>query len=279
MLNARLSIALTLCLTAVYALPAAAGEIAFVPLEPGLSLATLIAPPPALEGDAPPADPALYILRVDPKRFALKLLTAAGRGETPTTARSWAQRVPGVRATINANMYQADHRTSVSLMYAPGFVNNPMLSKDNTVLLFNRKGTVGPHAHLVDRSCEPFETLRPRYRAAVQSIRMIDCTGANVWAKQPRRYSHAVIGEDAQGNLLFIFARAAWRTHDFINYLRALPMNIVRLQYADGGPPAQFYLKAGAVEVNGHGAYEGKLRRHLSLVAWPIPNVLAIVPR
>ena len=290
----RSSVALSISLAAVGliavgAAPALAGEIAFAPLEPGLSLATLVTPPPALEGVAPPVDPAIYILRIDPKRFALKLLTAAARGEEPATARDWAHRMPGVRATINANMYQKDHRTSVSLMYGPGFVNNPRLSKDNTVLLFDRKpggdkaggskASVGPKAHIVDRSCEPFDTLRPRYRAAVQSIRMIDCEGATVWAKQPRRYSHAIIGEDAEGHLLFIFSRAAWRTHDFVNYLRALPLQIVRLQYGDGGPPAQFYLKAGGVEVNQHGAYEGKLRRHLSLVAWPIPNVLAVVPR
>lgn len=259
--------------------PAQAGEIAFAPLEPGLSLATLVAAPPAVDGAATPTDTTLYILRIDPARFAIKLLTAAHRKEEPATAQGWAERLPQARAIINANMYQTDHRTSVSLMYGPGFVNNPRLSKDNTVLLFGRKGSAGPRAHIVDRSCEPFDALRPRYRTAVQSIRMIDCAGANVWAKQPRRYSHAVIGEDAQGNLLFIFARAAWRTHDFVNYLRALPISITRLQYADGGPPAQLYVKAGGVSVNRHGAYEGKLRRHLSLVAWPIPNVLAVVPR
>ena len=261
---------------------ARAGEIAFKVLEPGLDLATLVAPAPSIPGVAADPDPNLYILRIDPKRFALQLITAAHRKETPATARAWAARVPKARALINANMYQTDHRTSVSLMYGPGFVNNPRVSKDNTVLLFGPKpGAQGlAPAHIVDRSCEPFDALRTRYRSAVQSIRMIDCKGANVWGKQPRRYSHAIIGEDAEGNLLFIFARAAWRTHDFVNYLQSLPLQITRLQYADGGPPAQLYIKAGDVEVDGFGAYEaGTLKRHLSHTAWPIPNVIGVIPR
>lgn len=256
-----------------FTLPAIGGEIAFVPLQPGLELAIVNAPPP--EGDPVPQ---LFLLRIDPERFDLKLLTAAARKEAPATAKDWTLRV-GAVAAINANMYQKDHRTSVSLMRGPGFVNNPRLSKDNTVLAFNRNHAGVPRAQIIDRSCQPFPTLRTRYRSLVQSIRMIDCAGATVWARQPRRYSHAVIGQDAHGRLLFIFTTARWSTHDFVNHLRSLPIGLTRLMYGDGGPPAQLYVNAGGIEVDGFGVYSGRFKRHLSRAAVPIPNVIAVVPR
>jgi hypothetical protein len=264
---------LRLLLLLVLTAPAHAGEIAFKPLQPGLGLATLNIPPP--DGDP---QPQLYILRIDPERFDLKLVTASARKETPATAKDWTRRV-GAVAAINSNMYQTDHRTSVSLMRGPGFVNNPRLSKDNTVLMFNRSAKGLPRAQIVDRSCQPFAKLRTQYRSQVQSIRMLDCTGMNVWARQPRRYSHAVMGQDGQGHILFIFTAAAWRTHDFVNMLQRLPIRITRLMYGDGGPPAQLYVNAGGVEVDGFGVYSGRLKRHFSTAARPIPNVIAVVPR
>lgn len=253
--------------------PVSGGEIAFVPLRPGLELATLRVPPP--DGDP---DPVLHILRIDPKRFDLTLVTAKARGEDTTTAKGWAQRA-GLVAAINPSMYQTDHRTSVSLMVGKGVVNNPRVSKDNTILAFDRpKGRAG--ARIIDRTCEPLSRLRKQYTSLVQSIRMIDCKGKNVWALQDKKYSHAVIGQDTQGRILFIHTRAAWRTHDFVNTLLAMPISLKRLQYAEGGPEAQIYVKAGGVELERFGSFEtGFVENHLNKKAWPVPNVIGVIPR
>lgn len=250
--------------------PAWAGEIAFVPLRPGLELATLRVAPP--DGDP---DPVIHILRVDPKRFDLTLVTAKARKEDVATAREWARRA-GLIAAINPSMYQTDHRTSVSLMVGNGVVNNPRLSKDNTVLAFDRvKGRAG--ARIIDRTCEPFEKLRPQYTSFVQSIRMIDCQRRNVWALQDKTYSHAVVGADSEGRILLIHTRATWRTHDFVDALLGMPIGLTRLQYAEGGAPAQLYLKAGGVELDRFGeSRPGFLGPQPAI---PIPNVLGIIPR
>lgn len=253
---------------------ARAGEIAFVPLQEGLELATLRVPPP--EGDP---DPLLHILRIDPKRFDLTLVAARARGEDGATVKTWAQRANLV-AAINASMYQTDYRTSVSLMVGKGVVNNPRLSKDNTILAFDRIGGRGARARIIDRTCEPFKRLRTRYQSLVQSIRMLDCKGKNVWAKQDKRYSHAVIGQDRAGRILFIHTRAAWRSHDFVDALKGMPLDLVRLQYAEGGPPAQFYVKAGGVELHRFGSSNGGvIQQRLNRNLWPVPNVIGIIPR
>ena len=48
----------------------------------------------------------------------------------------------------------------------------------------------------------------------------------------------AYIGVDGKGRVLFIHCRGYLRMHDLVNALIALPLDLKRLQYAEGGEPA-----------------------------------------
>ena len=246
----------------------------FTPLEQGLALAKLPMP-----GGSPAGDD-LIVLMIDPEYFDLKLLNASAseQGE-PRSARQWCAEA-GLVAAINASMFQTDQQTSVSLMQSAEHVNNGRLSKDRTVLAFDRADTTVPRADIIDLTCQDFEALRPRYRTLVQSIRMVSCKGENTWSQQPRQTSIAAIAVDARGRILFLHCRTPMSTHDFIAALLGLELQVAKAMYAEGGSQAQMYLHSGDLELERSGKLEGGALIDIQdSSAWPIPNVIGIVRR
>jgi len=244
-------------------------------LEPGLDLGEFPSPRPSERGDS-----IVRVLRIDPARFELRLMNASAPDQgRALTARRWCARGDLV-AAINASMYQTDHRTSVSLMRTGAHTNNPRLTKDRAILAFDRLDTSLKPVAIIDRDCEDIEKLRDRYGSLVQSIRMISCKGKNVWSQQPRRWSTAAIGMDAQGRVLFVHVRSPYSTHDLIDILLALPLRIERALYAEGGPEAQLYVNSGGREHEWVGSYEtGFNEDDDNHTAWPVPNVIGIARR
>jgi hypothetical protein len=239
-------------------------------LLPGLELGEF-ASPKAQGGDG-----RIRILRIDPARWRLRLYNASAPAEgRPLTAREWATR-HHLAAAINASMYQTDMRSSVSLMRTPGHVNNPRVSKDRAVLAFDPLEAALPPAQIIDRECQDLDTLGRSYGTLVQSIRMISCRGANVWAPQPNAFSTAAIGIDAKGRVLFIHARAPHTPHDLIDALLGLPIGIKGAMYAEGGHEAQLFVRAGDREMEFLGDTGPAAGASL---AWPIPNVVGVEAR
>ena len=241
-------------------------------IERGLELGTFPAPVKSATGDS-----LIRVLRIDPRRFDLRLLNASapGRGEA-LPAKEWCRR-NGLVAATNAAMYREDRRTSVSLMKTRDHVNNPSLTKDKTVLAFDPLVPGLPPARILDRECDDFNALRKRYGSLVQSIRMLSCKGNNVWSQQPRKWSTAAIGTDGNGKVLFIHVRSPYTTHDLIEMLRALPLGLSRLMYAEGGPEAQLYVQGPEKEYEFLGSAESGLNGNDGIqMAWPVPNVVGV---
>jgi uncharacterized protein YigE (DUF2233 family) len=254
--------------------PAAAESDPWQRLEPGLELGVFRSPRPSTAGDS-----RVRALRIDPARFSFHLLNASAPGAAGTrTARQWC-RERGMTAAINASMYQGDHRTSVSLMRTRGHVNNPRLTKDMTVLAFDPDSGRPelPPVRILDRQCDDYDALAARYGTLVQSIRMLSCTGRNVWQQQPRRWSTAAIGVAGGGRVLFLHARSPYSVHDLIEILRELPLGLARAMYVEGGPEAQLYVESGGRAFEFVGSYEtGFNENDDNAAAWPVPNVVAI---
>jgi hypothetical protein len=244
-------------------------------LAKGLELGTFLAPQPAEVGDS-----LVRVLRIDPKYYRFRLLNASAiENGVPLTPKKWC-RQNGLIAAINPSMFQTDYKTSVSLMRTQTHTNNPRLSKDMTILAFNRQSANVPRAKIIDRQCEDFQVWKQKYGDLVQSIRMISCTGENVWKQQQRRWSTAAIGIDGQDNILFIHVRSWYSTHDLINILKKLPLNISRAMYTEGGPQAQLYIKIGKKEFEFAGSYETSSNNaNESSISWPLPNVVGISKR
>jgi hypothetical protein len=247
-------------------------DSAWQKLAPGLQLGEFKAPLASEFGDSK-----VRVLRIDPQRYQLRLLNAsASQNGRPLSAKQWSQQ-NGLVAAINASMYQEDYKSSVSLMRTRAHINNPRLSKDMTILAFDRKDADVPLVKLIDRQCEDIKVWQKKYTTMIQSIRMISCTGENVWAQQPQRWSTAAIGVDEQDRILFIHVGSPYSTHDLINILKKLPLDIARAMYAEGGPQAQMYINTGQHEYEFVGSYEIDIQGDMKkLISRPVPNVVGI---
>lgn len=253
--------------------PAEAAPSPWQALEPGLEYA-LFDGPPADRGDGK-----IAVVRIDPARFELRLLNASAPGEgTLRTPRAWAERA-GASAAINASMYQEDYRTSVSLMRTRDHVNQARTSKDKAVLAFDPLVSGVPAVRIVDRECDDLDEVARGYGTLVQSIRMISCDRRNVWAPSDRRFSAAAIGLDGRGRVLFVHARTTWPVHDLVAALLALPMDLVRAMYVEGGPEAQLYARGGGRQIELVGGLTGPARAADPGKAWPVPNVIVAMRR
>jgi hypothetical protein len=252
---------------------AAAPASPWRPLEPGLELGRFPGPPGGT------GDGVVTVLRVDPARFDLRLLNAsAPGGGSARSARGWAVQT-GAVAAINAAMYQEDHRTSVSLMRTREHVNHPRVSRDKTILAFDPIAPGAPRFRIIDRDCDDLEAIGKGYASLVQSIRLVSCERKNVWSPSPKRTSAAAIGIDGAGRLLMIHARTAWPTAALADALLAMPIDLRRAMYVEGGAEAQLYVSAGGTVLELIGDFDGIAGVARNVDAWPVPNVLAIVRR
>lgn len=261
--------------TALYAVRAeepGGPAVTWEALEPGLEFGVAAAPIASPVGDS-----RIRILRIDPTRFELQLLNSSALPDgTRFTAKEWSRRY-GLAAVINASLYQTDERTSTSLMKSRTHTNNPRLSSYNTVLLFDRLDDAVPPVQIVDRTCRDLAGVQGRYGAMVQSLRMISCNRANVWSQQPEnQWSTAAIGIDQHGKLLFIHVRSPFSTHDLIDGLLTLPLELREAMYVEGGPEAQLYVNAGGRELEFVGSHGSSFAGIENTQALPIPNVVGI---
>ncbi len=242
--------------------------IAWRTLAAGLELATT-----TLATDTGKGVP-VRLVRVDSGRYDLELWNASeDSAHASRTARQWCLSRGGV-AAINAGMYQGDGLTSVGLMRKRGHVNNPRLSRDRTVLLFDRRDESVPPVILADLTCDGYDRLSSHYHGRIQGIRMLGCGRRNVWAGGRRRHSVTAIGTDGEGRVVLVHCGQAVDPHSLVNHLRGLPIGLQRLMYLEGGPPAQLYVRAGRQE------WEfGQQAGPLTLPPPPIPNVIVVRPR
>ncbi|MCU0230059.1 MAG: phosphodiester glycosidase family protein [Acidobacteria bacterium] len=267
------------CAAATLVAAACGGRSAPAPawqtLEPGLDFGEFPLPERSPRGDS-----TLRVLRVDPARFELKLFAASAPSDGPArTPREWAAD-RGLVAAINSSMFGADQRTAVSMLKRRDHVNNPRLTRDKTVLVFDRLDDAVPPVQLIDREAQDFDAIAPSYGAFVQGIRMIALPRRNVWKEQPRRHSVAAIGVDGKGRVLLIHCRSPYPVHDLADFLLALPLDLRNAMYAEGGPLAQLWIGAGGSEIELVGMSDaGFLQADEAVPPQPVPNVIGVARR
>jgi uncharacterized protein YigE (DUF2233 family) len=225
-------------------------------------------------------DSKIIIVKSDPKFYSYKLLCASDLGRMRLTAKDWCLKHNLISA-INAGMYQEDGLRSVGYMKNFSHVNNPRLNNTfKAVLAFNRTDVSVPEIQIIDLKCQAFEELKPKYQTFVQSIRMISCQQDNVWTKQDRMSSLAVLGTDKNGDVLFIFSDASYSGYDFINVLLSLPISIYNAMYLEGGSDASFYFSLNGMELDKVGMNGSGLNGDLvRSVTRAIPNVIGITKK
>ena len=242
-------------------------------LEKGLDIGIFQAPKKSALGDS-----LIRILRANTKYFSLKLLNASSKDQGKRqSVKKWANR-NGLVAAINASMYQKDMMSSVSYMKTQHHTNSNWLSKDKTILAIDPIDKNLPPVRIIDRDCEDFNKLRKFYNTLVQSIRMVSCNRENMWAPHKKMWSTAAIGLDNQNRVLFIHVRSPYTSHNLINMLLELPIELKQAMYVEGGADAQLYINTGKDRYEFIGSYSSGSREHdENTFAHSVPNVLGLM--
>jgi uncharacterized protein YigE (DUF2233 family) len=225
------------------------------------------------------SDSKITVIKIDPRYYSFQLLCGSEHGRERLTVKDWSQKYNLV-AAVNAGMFQEDGFRSVGYMKNFDHVINSRISRDNTILAFNRLDPDVPEIQIIDRECQDFDSLKRKYSTMIQSIRMISCDQENVWSQQPTKWSTVAIATDEEGKVLFLFTRSPYSVHDFIEILLSLPLSIHSAMYLEGGPQASMYLSTEKVQIERYGVWESVLDEASSLqIALPIPNVIGIVKK
>jgi len=244
-------------------------------LDEGLFLAHLDPP-----YEPPIKDSKITIVKINPMYYSFRLLCASEFGKVRLTTKEWCNRYHLISA-INAGMYQKDRLTNVGYMKNFSHLNNSRLNSTyKAVLAFNRVDDDVPEIQIIDLKCQEFEKLKSKYQTYIQNIRMISCNQENVWSKQDKRWSLAVLGLDKAGNVLFIFSEAPYSGYDFNNLLLSLPISISNAMYLEGGREASLYLSANGLELDKAGISEmGFNESPIRSGGNPIPNAIGITKK
>jgi hypothetical protein len=225
-------------------------------------------------------DSKITVVKVDPKYYSFKLLSASEQGRVKMPVRKWCEKFDLI-AGVNAGMYQKDGLTNVGYMKNFDHLNNPHLNKTyKAVLAFNPTEPKLPKIQIIDLRCRDLESLAPKYQTLIQNIRMISCRQENVWATKDQIWSMAVFGIDKSGNALLIFTEVPHSGHDFANTLLSLPISIFNALYLEGGAQANLFFSWKGVELERVGTRETGLQEDSPrAVPRPIPNVIGITKK
>jgi hypothetical protein len=246
---------------------------------PGLVIERLRADvdPPVAVGDH-----MLTLVRVDPARYDLRLLTALADGGARPLDR-WVADF-GLTGAINASMF-LDDRRSTGLMVRPGHMNNDV---DNQLfggfLCFDpapvRRGLAAVAG--LGRDCPGFDlrATRAAYGTVVQNYRILGCDGAPLPWQDAKAYSVAAIGTDRRGWFVLYHSRTPYRVTTIGQMLARAGLGLASLMFVEGGPEASLYVEAGGQRVSEIGSYEtGFHEADDNRAFWTIPNVIGFAPR
>lgn len=244
-------------------------------LDEGLYTADFQSPQKSTSGDS-----CITIVKIDPRHYSFKILSAKELAVTNMPVRTWCRKYDLI-AGVNAGMYLTDYRTNVGYMKNFKHVNNPRInSKYKSVFAFNPVDKGKAPARIFDIDEQDMNTIIKDYHSVVQNLRLIKRPGRNRWPRQNKKWSEAALGEDKQGNILFIFCRSPYSMYDFNHILLQLPIDLVCAQHLEGGPEASLYLSAGGIKIDKIGSFETDFNEGSgNRVAWSVPNVLGIIKK
>lgn len=244
-------------------------------LAPGLELGIYDVQSEVMTGDA-----SITILRIDPSKYDLKLLSMSETGESHgMSVKDWCSKYHCV-AGINAGMFAQDNFTHIGFMRSGNHVNSSKVTSYKSVAAFSPKEKGIPRFRIFDLDKTEMSTIKKKYGCVVQNLRLLKRPGINCWSEQDKKWSEAALAEDKSGRVLFIFSRHPYSMHYFNRILLKLPIDIVCAQHLEGGPEAQMYINAGKTELEKVGSYETGFNEDVgNEKGWSIPNVIGVVKR
>jgi hypothetical protein len=222
------------------------------------------------------------ILRIDPRRYDFRLLSASEHGGKGRTTKAWCHEF-GLLATINASMYY-DHKPLQSTGYMRNYahINNPRINPAfGAFMVFNPVDASLPPVQILDRHVrKDWQDLVNKYHTVVQNYRLVSGGARSGWSPGERILGTAAVGMDERDRVLFILSRGAQSTYDFIETLISLPIGLRTAMYVEGGLQASLYLRLSSPEGSPRTPQGGILNEWIGEASeWELPNVIGILEK
>jgi hypothetical protein len=245
--------------------------------EPGIVVERVRASVPP---DTTVGDRMITIVRVDPRRYRFRMLTAERDGG-PRPVPRWLEDFH-LAGAINASMYESDGR-SAGLLVQEGVDRT---ARDDErfggFVAFDAASPGDPPFATFGRDCAGFDLaeVRRRYRSVAQSFRLLDCDGRAIAWTDPDDYSSAAIGTDRDGRVVLVHVRTPYRMERLARVLAEPSLRLRSLVYVEGGPEASLVVHAEGVDVSELGSYERDFHESdRNQRFWSIPNVIGFSAR
>jgi len=184
----------------------------------------------------------LFVVRINPQKCDIFVLTASAEGETSHSLQGWAEKYHLVSA-INAGMYKSDGLTHTGYLRSGATINNEHIAKKFGAFFVASPDTPElPNASVLDRTSCDWESLLPHYAYAVQNFRMLSDDRRVQWDASGPEHIISAVAEDGAKNILFLHFNRAISCAEFAQMLPDLPLDIHQTMYVEGGSPAGLYI-------------------------------------
>lgn len=221
----------------------------------------------------------IVVVRIDPSKYKLKLLSASEFNVENMTAKEWAK-AQGCIGAFNAGMYLTDYKSNVGYLKNGSHLNNPRINKQYySFTVFNPENNKDPYFKMYDSDVTDISKIIPRYKSVTQNLRLIKRVRNNRWSKQEKRWSEIALGEDASGNVLVLFCKSPFSMYEFNEHILKLPIDLVCAQHLEGGPEASLYVEGETDSLQLTGSYTFNRDTAGADPFLPLPNVIGIVER
>ncbi len=225
------------------------------------------------------AAPCMDLVRVDLARYRLRILAGVRDGGARPAPR-WADDFKLV-AAINLGMFKDDGAPVALAVDARGALTDHDNKQFGGFLAFD---PVDPHdaaLTVAGRDCPGFDLagLRKRYRAVVQSYRLLDCDGGAIAWKDAKSYSAAAIGVDRAGRAVLVHVRAPYTMRALSAALARPALAVAGAIFVEGGPEASLVVH-GDRTLERVGSFEtGFIETDDNQRFWDLPNVIGVLPK
>ena len=250
----------------VLTLVVSAGAPAWTSVMPGVDYAAFVLEQKPLSGDG-----RAHVVRIDPRVAKLDVGLASQNDGTLRTGKEWcADRHFAV--VINAGMYAKDYVSNVGYLRRGKHLNNGTWSSKYQSVLALKPGL----ARLWDRDADAKRDFSDA-EVVVQNLRLLKGGGKSVWESDSEPWSEALVADDGNGHLFFVFVQTPFAMRDLLARLSALGLGLQRAMHVEGGPEATLSIHTRALQLDLSGGPRGRAFDAARLEQWRIPNVLGVV--
>lgn len=224
-------------------------------------------------------DNAFIAVRIQPVLYDFTLCMSSEEGQA-RPLKDWAT-LQGLHVAINASMYLPDGQTSTGYMQSASHSNNDHIgSRLGAFFVADPLNpALDPPVAIIEKSDPQWEQRLGRYAIRVQNYRLLTKGGVVAWRgdKEGERGSIGAIGQEKDGNILFLVSVHPLTVAEFCQLAQTLAPQLERAMYVEGSVKVGLFLKEGAQKHTWLG------RKNVLFTPAPkdtaIPNVIGVIPR